>query len=1205
MLFSHRHIALGLLLIAVLACRREAPLFRLLPPERTGIDFANPIAVNDTFNAILFEYIYHGGGVAAADFNDDGLVDLFFTGNQTSSRLYLNRGDLRFEDVTQRAGLLTGRWCTGAAVADVNGDGRPDIYVAVAGFGVPADSMANLLFIHQGNDAEGVPRFSEHGQAYGVADTAFSIHAAFFDYDGDGDLDLYVLNNAMEKFDRNRLRPKRVAGEADSNDRLFRNENGRRFTDVTLETGITIEGYGLGVLVADVNQDGRPDVYVANDFLSNDLLWINNGPDAQGRVTFSDKAPEYFKHQTHNSMGVDIGDLNNDGRPEILVLDMLPEDNYREKIMLPRDNYDKYRMRLMMGYEPQFVRNTLQWHRGFTSEGEPRFSEIAFLAGLAATDWSWAALMADFDNDGWMDIFIANGFRKDITNLDFVSYSDLRFMFGTEESKQQRAYEELEQLPEVKIRNYLYRNKGDLTFEDKTSAWGLAQPSFSNGVAYVDLDNDGDLDLVISNLDGPAFVYENRLNNKGGKSPNYLRARLHSPAAGPRADNAKVILYQGGRRQYRDHTRYRGYMSTVEDALHFGLGDAAGVDSLIIVWPDGHLQRLFDVAANQTLDIRYAPESGDWRTHVRPAPPRPLFAPFEGGKAGLDYLHAGNDFVDFMTTRTLPHMHSKGGPGIAVGDIDGDGREDFFIGGDLDQPGGFFFQEAGGNFRQVSLGIDSLFLDMGCLLFDADGDGDLDLYVVSGGSHLPAGSEAYQDRLYLNDGAGAFARAWEALPSMMSSGACVIAADFDGDGDLDLFVGGRISPGSYPLAPRSYLLRNDTEPGGRARFTDVTEALAPGLGDIGMVGAALWTDFDGDGRFDLIVAGEWMPISFFRNEGGRLKKVDVPIEQTPKKDNRKTNDLSAGWWNSIAAADLDGDGDIDYVLGNLGRNAKLRTSQAQPVRVFAADFDGNGAVDPLIALYTQGKPYLLHARDILIDQIPAMKRRFSNYTAYAEAGLAQSLTRGEQQKALVLTAHTFASVVLENRGEAGFVMHELPLEAQIAPLNGLLLTDVNGDGLPDILGVGNFYHTETTLIGRHDASYGMVLLNQGEMRFRGANPLSAGFIVDGDARALTALELAGGRRLVIATQHRGQALAFTPTGRDNERRVALRASDAWAEIVLPGERRIRREFHYGQGYLSQSSRSFRLPANALEARIYSFQGYMRRIDPEGKLMTSQ
>lgn len=1103
------HLSTGLsaliLFLSLSGCG-EGPLFRQVPASRTGIHFSNNITTSDSFNAIVYEYIYNGGGVAAGDVNGDGLTDLFFTGNQVSNRLYLNRGDFQFEDVTEAAGLLTDHWCTGVAMADVNEDGRLDIYVSVAGFETPPEEMANLLFINQGWEDDGIPSFSEEAAAYGLDDQGYSTQGAFFDYDLDGDLDLYLLTNALEPFNRNNLRPKRVNGEAESTDRLYRNDGDGTFTNVSREAGILIEGYGLGVQISDLNFDGYPDVYAANDFISNDLIWINNQDG-----TFSNRAGEYLKHQTHNGMGADIADINNDALPDIAVLDMLPYDNYRQKMMIPNSNVDFFYMKKDMNYQDQYMRNTLQLHRGFLPDGSPRFSEIGFQAGMAGTDWSWAVLFADYDLDGWKDAFITNGYRKDVTNLDYINYSDANQLFGTYEAKKKKAVEDLENAPDVEVSNFLFRNNGDLSFTNVSREWGLDRPSFSNGAVYADLDQDGDLDLVVNNIDAKAFVYENRMREQRPQKY-FLRVLLRENSPAVVAYNTKVWVYHGGKVQYQEYSPFRGYKSTTEEALHFGVGTDEKIDSVIVRWLDGRVSKKQNLPADQEVTVTYKESRNNRKTHLYTKNTVALFEPVDDNR-GLDYTHGDHNFSDLNTIRTLPHEHSKTGPPITTGDVNGDGLTDFFIGGNVDQAGMFFLQREDGAFSAAPLPFDASRKDAAALLFDADGDGDQDLYVAGGGAHLPEGDELYQDRLYLNDGSGRFAKAEEALPALTASTGCVKAADYDGDGDPDLFVGGRIRPGAYPLPARSYLLRND---GGR--FTDVTpEALQ----EPGLITDAVWSDWNGDGRTDLVLVGEWMSPAFFKNEDGKLVRAEVNI-----------NDVTGatlpanGWWFHLNAHDLDGDGDEDYLLGNLGLNSKLCATPEEPVQVIAKDFDQNGAIDPLLACYLQGEQYIMHQRDLLIDQIPAMKRRFPNYAKYAEATIDRTLSEKDFKNAYIRSSDTFASGLLENTGSGSFRFRKLPPECQMSPIMGSIALDINEDNRPDLIGAGNFHATETTQLGWQDASYGNILLNKGNMHFEPVNPLAAGFVMDGDVRSLVLLPANTGKSLILGGVYAGKLKAF-------------------------------------------------------------------------------
>jgi len=1094
----------SVLLICACSCQTETSLFEALPSTQTGISFSNTINTSDSFNALHFEYIYNGAGVAASDFNGDGLVDLFFTGNQVSSELYLNKGGFQFEKVTEAAGLKTDRWCTGVSVVDINEDGKMDIYLSVAGFQVPTSQMENLLFINQGWDENGVPNFREAAVTFGLNDAGYSTQAAFLDYDLDGDLDLYLLSNAMETFNRNNLRPKRIDGEAPSTDRLYLNEGNNTFKNVSREAGILIEGYGLGVKVSDLNLDGWPDIYAANDFQSNDLVWIN-----QKDGTFQNMAASYLKHQTHNGMGIDIADINNDALPDIAVLDMLPEDNYRQKMMIPNISHQKFQIKKQLDYEDQYMRNTLQLHQGFTAEGHPRFSEMANLAGIAATDWSWSVLLADFDNDGWKDSYITNGYRKDITNLDYINYSNLNQLFGTAKSRKEKAAADLAAAPDVEVSNYLFKNTGKLQFQDITKTSGIAQASFSNGAVYADLDQDGDLDLVVNNIDAPAFVFENK---SSGPERNYLQIELVEDDKSLTAYNSKVYIYTPAGQQYQEYSPFTGYKSTVESILHFGLGKEKYIDSLVVIWPNGQRNVLVSPSINQRLTLTYQTQASPPPLPITKPKANPLFVEVTES-LGIQFQHADNSNSDFSTQRTKPHDHAKSGPALATGDINGDGLEDLFVGGNYDQSSAFFLQSADGSFEQFSFPYDSLAQVIDAALFDADKDGDKDLYLVHGGTFEAGLHELYQDRLYLNQGQGQFDPSPTAIPRMWTSGACVRPADFDQDGDLDLFIGGRLVPNQYPLSPRSYLLEND-----QGVFTDVSPAI---FRDIGMVTDALWTDFNDDQYLDLMLLGEWMPICFFENQGGSFSPLAIDLGQA-----------TGGWWMHVNAMDIDQDGDQDYLLGNLGLNSKLKASEKEPIRLYSKDFDENGTIDPLLSCYIEGREHLLHERDLLISQIPGMKRRFTGYQPYAEADLPSTLSSQDLAGTSILETQVLASVWLEKMGPSQFKMHELPLACQLSPIVGSLQLNLDQDDKKEILTAGNFHATEITQLGWYDASYGNVL-GYTDNKLMATTALTAGLNLDGDIRNLKTLILGDGTTLLIAGTYGGPLRTFSLTKSQN------------------------------------------------------------------------
>lgn len=1092
---SLRYILLLAAFVAAMSsCTTEEKRFSIREASDTGLDFSNTIVTNDTFNALTYEYIYNGGGVGVGDFNNDGLQDLFFAGNQVSSKLYLNKGDLKFEDVTLRVGIATKQWITGVSVVDINQDGRADIYLCVAGKSDPADRR-NLLFINKGLK-DGYPVFEESARAYGLDSEAYSTMAAFFDYDKDGDLDMYLLNNWLESFNRNNLRPKRVNGEAESTDQFFRNNGDNTFTEISHEAGILIEGYGLGVIVCDINEDSWPDVYVANDFMSNDLLWIN-----QKDGTFKNQIGDYLKHQTHNGMGVDIADFNNDALADIMVVDMLPPGHVRQKMMTPGQNYDHFHMSIDLGYEPQYMRNTLQLNRGKMPDGRILFSEIAFMAGVAATDWSWAPLFADFDNDGFKDLFIANGYRKDVTNLDFIFFGMDNNPFGTTEAREKIWRDEFDKVPDVKLSNYLFRNSGSLVFEDKTKEWGVDFAGFANGAVYADFDNDGDLDIVTNNIDQPATLYENRSEKQVIRN-HYLRLI----GTDNNFLNEKIRVYAKGMQQYLERTPYRGFQSSVESYAHFGLGVATVVDSVIIQWTDGRLLKFTGVPADTTLIFsRRDAKSPDSVPDKEPQPP------FRQ-KYLLDYVHNEADVSDIKATRTLMHELSRYGPCLAKADVNGDGLDDIFVGDDTSR---LFIQQLDGQFIAKDFpSFGSGQKDGAAIFFDADGDGDQDLYIGKAAPFSMTSAKPHQ--LLLNDGLGNFSLAAEALPEISTSASCVEAADFDNDGDLDLFVGGRFKTSAYPLSPRSYLLRND---GGT--FTDVTEQLSPLLVEPGMVSSAAWADINNDGKIDLMLAGEWQPVRVFRNDGKSFTEITEAVGLNG------TN----GWWNCVKAADLNKDGFIDLVVGNTGKNSFFSPTADHPVEIVAKDFDNNGSMDPLVTYYSplDRERFIVHNRLVLIDQIPGIKKRFETFKDYATRPFENVFTDEELDGAYRGSAGKLESTVLINNEGKGFTVSDLPEIAQISTINDLLIDDVNHDGHADIVAIGNMYAQET-LFGRYNASLGTILLGDGAFHWQEFAPRSSGFVVDSDARYLESLHTAKGPVYVI-TSNRDSIRFFAPPAR--------------------------------------------------------------------------
>lgn len=1101
--------------------------------------------------------IYTGAGVGAGDINNDGLTDLYFSANEGGGRLYLNRGSLRFDDITEKAGLRKDRWETGVAMVDINSDGWKDIYVNVSGsarFG----NTENLLYI---NNHDGT--FSEQAGKYGIADKRQTMHSAFFDYDRDGDLDLFLITNPADEMVSgvNVITERKTHGESEGTDILYRNNGDGTFTDVSKAAGILIDGYSLGVAVSDVNSDGWPDVYVSNDFLTNDVLYINNHDG-----TFTDSISSFLKHTSFASMGNDVADFNNDGLPDIFVLDMLPEDNYRRKMIMPAASYDKFKLSLSKGYQPQYSRNTLQ-----LNNGNGTFSDIAFLAGVSSTDWSWSSLWSDFDNDGDKDLMVTNGFYRDLGNLDYIHYqARLNNPMGRQDAKRAEKLKAILDLPEIPLQNYLFENNGDLTFSKRSDEWGFDERGFSNGACYADLDNDGDLDLVINSFNSKAKVFENTSNELNRR--NYLNIKLKGSSNNPDGIGAKVFLYSAGIMQMQELNPYRGFESSVEPVLHFGLGESATVDSVIIEWPEGRHQEIKNISINKTITV-------DWKdansAANRPDNTRKNVVQDVAAKLNIDYVHHENDFVDFKMQALLPHMHSQNGPGIAVGDVNGDSREDFFVGGASGSEGYFYLQTHEGVFQKVPFRQHIQSEDMGVLLFDANGDGFNDLYVVSGGSENQQGTDAQQDRLYINDGKAGFAYSPDALPDTKASGSCIVANDFDHDGDPDLFVGGRVTPGRYPLPCRSYLLQND----GNGKFSDITQSVAPALVNAGMVTSALWTDFDNDNFVDLIIAGEFMPLRFFKNANGKLNEVKTGVEN------------KSGWWNSIAAADFDEDGDIDYVAGNLGLNSRLKATEKEPLCIYAKDFDKNGLLDPVMCYFVNNENQIFPTRDEMIRQINPMRGRFKTYESFASANFDQSFTKDELKDAFIVKAECFESSYFENLGNGKFAIRPLPLVAQFAPIFGLLPGDFNGDGFIDILVTGNSYATEAST-GRYDGMRGLLLAGDGKGNFKEEKKYCSGFRADKDVKALTEIFLKDGNDVVLVGNNDDRMEAYTFRVSPSHI-IVPHEDDAYAVIKRKSGKTYRQEFYFGNNYLSSSSRRLKVGRDVISVTIFDNAGKKR------------
>ncbi|HKE92458.1 MAG TPA: VCBS repeat-containing protein [Gemmatimonadales bacterium] len=1065
-------------------------LFTLLPSSYTGVRFENRL--NDTRDLNVFTYrnYYNGGGVALGDLSGDGLPEIVLSSNQGGVQLYLNEGKFQFRDVTAEAGLKSTKpWTTGVTIADVNGDGLLDLYVCHAGKADPAQ-RANELFINQGLDARGVPTFKEMAASYGIADEGWTTHAAFFDYDKDGSLDLFVVNNSPRPVVTMGEQNTRAVRDSFGGDKLYHNVRGH-FEDVSAPAGVygSEIGLGLGVAVSDFNRDGWPDLYVSNDFFERDYLYLNNG-----NGTFREVQEQEMPSTSYASMGLDAADIDNDGWPDLFVVDMLPEDEYRLKTMASFETWEQQQANVLKGFNHQYTRDVLQ-----RNNGNGTFSEIGQMAGVASTDWSWSALIADLDLDGRKDLYVTNGIARDLTAQDYLSFlANDQTMRDAMRGKHVDFLGLIGKMTSTPLVHYAFRNEGDYRFSNQTAAWGLAQPSFGNGAAYGDLDGDGAPDLVVNNINQEAFIYRNNARTVLPEN-HYLQVKLEGEGPNRFAIGAKVAVETSGQTLYQEEEPSRGFQSSVDYVLTFGLGKVDTVRSVAVEWPDGRVSTLNNVAANQRLVIG----QGSATRPPSPEEPAPSAARGRGGKGArpavpmlmdvtnqvaLPFVHKEDAFDDFNREPLIPKLVSIDGPDLAVADVNNDGLDDIFIGGAKYQAGALLIQQPNGRFVRSNPGLfelDSISEDLGAVFFDANGDGRPDLYVVSGGNEFSPMTPPLQDRLYLNDGHGRFHKAAGALPTEDVSGSPVAATDFDGDGDIDLFVGGRVVPWHYGADPRSMLLQND----GHGHFTDVTARLAPDLVHAGMVTDAVWRDVDGDGRPDLIVVGEWMPITIFHNAGGGrlVRQATRGLEQ------------SSGWWNRIVAGDFTGHGRVDFIAGNLGLNTRFQATVTEPVTMYVKDFAGNGTDQQILSVYNHGVSYPLELRDDFLKAIPSLRLRYLTYKDYARQTVKDIFTSAQLQGAIFKQGQTFGSALVRNNGDGSFTLVPLPREAQIAPIYAVLPQDVDGDGKTDLLVAGNFEGVKPE-IGRMSAGYGLLLRGNGNGDYVPLEVQQSGFSVPGQAR---------------------------------------------------------------------------------------------------------
>ena len=1082
------------------------PMFTLLDPVTTNVKFSNDIVETPDFHYFLWDHIYTGSGVGIGDFNNDGLSDIFLTATTNEDALFINKGNLTFEDITQSAGVAGGKTISsGIAVADVNNDGWQDIYVCKSGPTLNPNERRNLLYINNGDLT-----FSEQAGARGLNDPGYTINAAFFDYDKDGDLDVYVMNQPpstrYEKRDLTLDREHLYYEEFNASDRLYRNDGRGGFIDVSAEAGIDNFAYGLGIVTSDLNNDGWPDVYISNDYNKSDQIYIN-----QQDGTFKDMAAEMLRHSAWFSMGMDINDFNNDGHPDIVAVDMPGKNHYRSKTNMGSMSPETYYQTLEYGQIPQFMFNVLQ-----LNNGDGTFSDIAHFAGLSKTDWSWSTIFGDYDNDGFKDIFITNGIKRDIRNNDFIEAGkDLVAEAG--DASKVNPLEMVELAPSNPISNFMFHNKGNLKFEDLTEAWGLGEPGFSHGMAQADLDNDGDLDMIVNNIDANVSIYRN--NNSSNN--HWVRLKLNSGGDNTPVIGAKAYLYSGEDMQFQELLTTRGFESCSENAIHYGLGQNTSVDKIVVVWPNGMTTSLLNPAIDQVHELSMSDASSE---PFSPEQSAPLFVDATA-ELGIEFTHEEFTFDDYSKQVLLPYRYSQLGPALAVGDVNGDDLDDIFVGASSGHAPALFVQTADG-FEltdQHGLGQTRITENTGAKLFDVDGDGDKDLYVASGSYQHDYSAPGNMDQIYINDGTGKMQRT--GFAGISTPTRSIAYADYDNDGDLDMFVGGRVVPGAYPAGPPSYLFENRdgfmVDVSGRLVYADQTNAMGMESGTMGMVTGSVFSDYDGDGDLDLITVGEWTPIMIFENRGLGFVQLE---------NNRALNELT-GLWQSITVGDFNGDGREDFLCGNMGTNNKFKASKEQPFKVMGQDFDQNGKYDVVLVTYYDDKEVPTRGRECSSEQLPFIAEKFPTFEEFATASIDDIFEPDLRRDALELSVNTMYSGILYNLGNGEFEFKKLDNALQLSPIMGAVVRDFNNDGNLDIAGAGNLYETEIETL-RYDAGTGFIMLGDGNGGFEVKRGISAGLSANLDAKSVEFCRLADGSSLMLVANNNGPLQAFKFVGNE-------------------------------------------------------------------------